>query len=162
MTGESTRIISVLCMRWRSHLSYGIFNSWINPQFHIQFLWWSISSNNSVYVIHRHSCHGAFKSDQLISLVKQGFTVLVLGWVTAQLKGWIREEYFVYKIEVPPDWGRASRTENWPTPTALPATCPCVHWRLTVLFASLTPLTPLHHTDPLWSLRTPPLHTPSA
>ena len=87
-------------------------NRWISLQFHIEFFICSIWSTNSCYVIHWHPCHRAFKRDQLISLVKQGFTVLVLGWVTAPLKGWIREEYFVYKIEMPPDWGSASRTEN--------------------------------------------------
>ena len=104
--------IYVLCMKCWSQLIYWIFNHWINLQFYIEFHRCSIWYTNSCYVIHQHSWHRAFVRDQLISLVKQGFTVLVLGWVTAQLKCWIREEYFVYKIEMPPDWGRSSRTEN--------------------------------------------------
>ena len=61
-----------------------------------------------------------------------------------------------------PRLGTLEPYRKWPTPKALPATCPRIHWRLTVLFAGLTPLSPRHHTDPLWSERTPPLHTPSA
>ena len=48
------------------------------------------------------------------------------------------EECFANKIEMPPRLGTREPYRKWLTPTAVPATCPCVHWRLTAPFRQLS------------------------